>query len=273
MEKVLVTGADGYLGACIFNQLLNDKNKIVHKLKGRLHEITPSSLDYDLVIHCAGALRHRKGQHAEANSEGTKKLIDGLKGNAKIIYISSKSIYGTKKRGTVNENTFPQPDDDYGKSKYKGELLVFNSGSPYIIIRSSTLYGLGVNNPGRAFPFVAMHKLYTGHDIEIYIPDPFHEYLYVMDLANIVLKLLRIPQSWNNVFNVAGPKQSLISLITSIEKYLKTNATTIGNVHKITKERNDGFFMDCTKLERFISETYFTPTDTIVKRMGKSVVS
>ncbi len=62
MGKVLITGAQGYLGACIFNELSKDKLKIVQKLNIKLEDIKPKSLKYDIIIHSAGALRNRMDQ-------------------------------------------------------------------------------------------------------------------------------------------------------------------------------------------------------------------
>lgn len=273
MEKVLITGANGYLGACVFEELSSNKTKLVQKLKCRLDEIKPLSLDYDMVIHCAGALRHRNGEHSNSNTEGTKKLISGLKQNTKLVYISSKSIYGTKLTGTFTEHSTPKPDDDYGISKYKGELLVQESGLPYINIRSSTLFGLGVNNLGIAFPSVALQQLFQGHNISLYSPDVFHEYLYVKDLASIISKLIESPVNWNEAYNVSGPKQSLSVLINAIAKNLNNILTSTGRVQTIEKESNSGFFLDSSKLIKTIGEDIYTPNEIVIKHMCEYIQS
>lgn len=273
MEKVLITGADGYLGACVFEELSANKTKLVQKLKCRLDEIKPLSLDYDMVIHCAGALRHRSGEHSNSNTEGTKKLINGLKKSTKFVYISSKSIYGTKLTGTLTEHSTPKPDDEYGISKYKGELLVQESGLPYINIRSSTLFGLGVNNLGIAFPSVALQQLFQGRNINLYTPDVFHEYLYVKDLASIISKLIEKPINWNDVYNVSGPKQFLSFLINDIAKYIDDILPNMGKVQKIEKESNSGFFLDSSKLIKTIGENIYTPNEIIIKQMCEYIQS
>jgi nucleoside-diphosphate-sugar epimerase len=273
MEKVLITGANGYLGACIFDELSVDKTKTVHRLQGRLDEIKPGTLDYDLVVHSAGALRIRKDQNMKTNAEGTLSLVNGLTKRTKIIYISSKSIYGTKSEGYITEKMIPKPDDEYGISKYEGELAILESGLPFIILRSSTLFGLGVNNLGSAFPSIAMLQLYNGNDINLHIPDLLEEYLYVKDLASIISKLISIPNSWNNVFNVSGPKQALSALINVIEHYLKKNTANIGRIHKITKVQNNKFYLDSSKIENAIGRKIYTPNEIIIGRMVEYIRS
>jgi dTDP-4-dehydrorhamnose reductase len=268
MEKILVTGAKGYLGTCVFEVLSWDKTNSVHKLEGRLEEIVPNSLKYDLVVHCAGALRHREGQHQKSNTEGTKKLIAGLSQRTKLIYISSKSIYGTKLQGRFTEQNYPQPDDDYGRSKYEGELEILKSKQPYIILRSSTLFGLGINNLGPAFPSKAMLELYEGNDIKLHTPDVAHEYLFVRDLAQIISKLKGLTTCWNHIFNVSGKQKPLSELVYSIENHLKINANCRGQIIKTVKRLNPCFFLDSSKLCNVIGEDMLTPTNLVVQEMA-----
>ncbi len=271
MEKVLITGSSGYLGACIFQEA--EKSRHVHKLEGRLENIRPESLDYDMVIHCAGALRHRKGQHRSANEEGTKKLIKGLKRPAKFIYISSKSIYGTQRKGLLSEKSIPQPDDDYGITKYASELAVIESGYPYIIIRPSTLIGLGLNNPGPAFPSIAMQQLASGNDVHLFTPDISHEYLYVWDLAKILLQMTDNPLCWNDIFNIAGPKRSLHHLFDIIEEFFSSRSFSAGKINKIQKEPVESFFLDYTKLDKIMGGIQFTPDEEIIEKTGLYFIS
>lgn len=269
MEKVLVTGASGYLGACIYKDL--SKTWSVDKLQIRLEKIKPASLDYDLVVHCAGALRYRKGQHQSANAEGTRKLIRGLKKKTKFVYISSKSIYGLGYEGTFNEEVTPEPNDDYGITKYEGELAVIESGFPYIIIRPSTLIGLGVNNLGPAFPSVIIQTLYSGNDINLFDPDVMHEYLDVMDLARIVSRLIETKNSWNEIYNSAGPKRSLHNLVCLIEKQIALISDNPGKVNKINKEPSGSLFLDSSKLENILGKDIYTPDEKIVELIGEFI--
>lgn len=267
MEKIIVTGANGYLGACVFDLLSQDKANDVHKLTGRLEEIEAGSLSYDLVVHCAGALRCREGQHQTCNADGTKYLINGLSNKSKLIYISSKSIYGTNLEGQFSELDYPQPDDDYGRSKYEGELEILKSRLPYVILRSSTLFGLGIDNLGPAFPSKAMLELHKGNDINLHTPDVAHEYLYVKDLAQIISKIKALPACWNQIYNVSGKLESLSSLILSIENYLKTNANALGQIVKTPKSLNKSFYLDSSKLWQALGEEILSPTEHVHREM------
>lgn len=271
MGKILVTGASGYLGGCVFNALNQDKANCVHRLAGRLKEIKPHSLNYELVVHCAGALRYRKGLHQESNVQGTKNLISGLNQETKLIYISSKSIYGSHLEGLFSEKNAPQPDDDYGKTKYEGELAILNSGLPYIILRPSTLFGLGVHNMGSVFPAKAMLDLYKGKDIKLYTPDVLHEYLYVKDLVQIILKIKEMPACWNQIFNASGRQEPLSALVYSIEDYLKESAQPVGRILKTPQRASKSFYLDSTKLWNAMGEQICSPTEVVIQGMGEYI--
>ena len=266
MEKILITGANGYLGACIYSNLSNTNT--VEKLQGRLEEIKPKSIDCDIVIHSAAALRHRTGKHQKSNAEGTRKLLKGLKKKTKIVYISSGSVYGKGLEGVFSEQSPVHPFDDYAKTKYEGELAVLESGFPYIIIRAGALFGLGHNNPGITFPSLAMQRLYHGHNINLFTPDVMHEYLYVWDLVSIIEQLMIKPDSWNKTFNATGPRRSLHQLINTIVNNLKKYNIKIGKVNMIDKNPTPGFFLDNTFLEETIGKINYTADTVIIKKLG-----
>jgi len=271
LEKILVTGANGYLGACVVEEL--KKKYSIEKLKERLEYIKRESLNFDMVIHCAGALRYRKGQHQSANADGTRRLLKGFKSRTKVVYISSKSVYGIGLEGDFTESVAPRPSDDYGKSKYEGELAIIESGFPYIILRSSTLFGLGVNNLGPSFPSSAMKRLANGENITLFSPDVFHEYLYVRDLASVVSKLLKNSNSWNNIFNISGPKRSLHQLISKIINNLKDRKIDTGIVHKVDQSEQKLFYLNSSKLLSLLANNIYTSDKQIVDQMGDFILS
>ncbi len=273
MDKILITGSSGYLGACILALLRSQGNFEIDTLKGRLEDIEPKSLDYDLVIHSAAALRYRKNQQVDSNENGTRKLLEGLQKPAKIVYISSKSVYGTKRNGVLNEESALFPDEEYGVTKRSGEVDVVASQMPYLILRSSTLFGLGIDNLGYAFPSTATKKLASGDDINLFTPDVNHEYLYVKDLANIVARLIDTDESWNNIYNVSGPTHSLLSLFKEIEEQLKSASISPGSIQRVQQTMDKQFFLDSSKLENLLESDIYTPTVEIVKEMINYIFS
>lgn len=271
MEKILVTGSSGYLGATVY-KILHKTGK-VDKLQCRLEQIRPRTLSYDIVIHCAGALRYRTGEHIKSNAEGTRYLIEGLNPDARIVYISSKSVYGIDLEGVFTEETIPEPSDDYGKSKYLGERALLESDHPYIILRASTLFGLGVDNLGPAFPSLVIQNLLLGRSITLFTPDVNHEYLYVWDLAQIVAKLVLKQECWNNIFNISGRARSLHQLIRLILDKHKDHGFSSAKLIETYRKPPKSFFLDSSRIEKVIGKKFNTDDQQVVQKMFEFLIT
>lgn len=219
MEKILLTGAHGYLGACIHQQV-RQRGRLVEALTIRLEHIAPRSLDYDYVIHCAGALRHRSDIFA-GNVEGTQHLLRGLAQPTPIVYLSSRGVYSLGLTTPLTEESPTEPLDDYGLSKRRAEDLIMESGHPYLILRATTLFGLGVNNLGRSFPAQALHAWQQGQTVTCYTPEREHDYLYVHDLASWILQMAKPGGHWNQIVNVAGQARSLTQLLVKLSAHFQ----------------------------------------------------
>lgn len=140
--KVYVTGASGKLGRSVMRTIpqaiivnLRDENLDILNLRKMLSKATH-------VIHLAGSLKFDdKEELWRANYGLTKKLVDALPKNARIIYASSISVYGKKlAKLPADENTLCQPDSEYAKSKYAAEKEIARH-KDHVILRIGPIYG------------------------------------------------------------------------------------------------------------------------------------
>lgn len=214
-KKVLITGWRGYLGSVLMAELSTSGFNVTG-LPGRLGEIDPGSLDFDFVVHSAGALRHRPDEHMLANAEGTRSLVEGLVRPTPIVYISSRGVYRDQYGELLSESSPTGPDDSYGQSKLLGEQIILESGYPSLMLRSSTLVGWGVDQAGRSFLGKAVQNVLNGQAITRYLPDRSHDNLYVWDAARIVHWFLNHPASIHGIYNMGGPRRSLHALFDLI---------------------------------------------------------
>ncbi|MBN1621644.1 MAG: NAD-dependent epimerase/dehydratase family protein [Endomicrobiales bacterium] len=167
--KILVTGANGFVGSHIVESLLEKGHKVaclvrktsnLNWLKDKQIEykygdiIEPETLtdpvkEADAVIHAAGVVRALKREtYFKVNQEGTKNLVESiLKNNPKLkklIYISSQAAVGPST--TNRPKSLDEPDNPvsfYGKSKLQGEkeLKILYNKVPYTILCPSSVYG------------------------------------------------------------------------------------------------------------------------------------
>ena len=180
VSKVLVTGAQGYLGAKIVSQLrhhglhpiltgrraaenihvcdlLNKSN--VHKL---FNLVTP-----DLVIHCAAYVPERfEDYNDDETARKNLTIIENLLSvsSCPFIYISSMTVYGSGGRFPKHESEAGDPLTAYGRSKWEGEQLLKDAKIPAIAIRIPGLFGFPrmeglVANIIKALKNAETHKL------------------------------------------------------------------------------------------------------------------
>lgn len=180
-KKVLVTGANGFVGSHIVDTLLRrgyDVRAMVRKssnlewLERKDVELVYGTLDdreamnlavkgANAVIHNAGVIASQERYHYyKANSEGTRLLLEAVIENApdisRFVYVSSQAAGGpTPTPGLRTEAQESEPVTHYGRSKLvaEGHLAKFDDQLPITIIRPPSIYG------PRDIAFLTMFKM------------------------------------------------------------------------------------------------------------------
>jgi nucleoside-diphosphate-sugar epimerase len=155
--KILLTGANGFLGRCIYTKIVAEgveifqtsrngfNNTIACDLTSKiavkmlLENITP-----DVIIHCAAFVPKISSdyQNNKMTSINSIMLKNILKFSiSKIIYISSMTVYGYSGKQIRLESDLLQPESAYAKSKFDGENLLKYDGRDSLIIRIPGLFG------------------------------------------------------------------------------------------------------------------------------------
>lgn len=177
--KIVVTGAGGFIGSHLCEQLLGNSDHEVTGIDGMMgagsawrnlrqllsHErfrfvqgdlkhlhLLEQLRDAEIVYHLAGMPGVRSSWGADFqkysvnNIEVTQRLLEACAALPirRFIYASTSSIYG-EKSGSVPEDARPAPLSPYGVSKLTGEYLchvyAHNHQLPVVILRFFTMYG------------------------------------------------------------------------------------------------------------------------------------
>ena len=171
MKKVLVTGATGFLGKYVVEELVehgyqvrafgrNSKvgrsleNTSVSFFQGDLtkaDDVLEACKGMDMVVH-AGALSTVWGpweDFYQANVLGTKYVLEACRqtGIQRLVYVSSPSIYAAPKdQLAIKESDAPEENNlnNYIRSKLASEKLFKDYPDvPSIILRPRGLFGIG----------------------------------------------------------------------------------------------------------------------------------
>lgn len=224
--KVLVTGANGFIGSHIVEELAREgfnvtcmvrKTSDLKWLSGCKAAFTTCDLSaevdfsdavrgYDAIVHSAGVLRAiDKNKYYEINRDATKRLaLSALEHNPslkKFIYISSLAAQGPA-NGPECGNADPgseKPISDYGKSKLAGEreLKVLEGKIPCTILRPAAVYGPRDKDIFLFFKLVSMGlrpKLFKKCSLQL---------LFVQDLAKAVVAALGSGATGFNIYPLA----------------------------------------------------------------------
>lgn len=136
--RILLTGASGFLGRIIAEELKDHKviplSNSGSGIRADLSCEVPSLPVLDLVIHAAGKAHlvprtdDEKRAFVDVNVNGTRNLLEGLDEiveNIKgFVFISSVSVYGKSAGAMISEKEMLLAEDPYGLSKIEAEKLV-----------------------------------------------------------------------------------------------------------------------------------------------------
>lgn len=154
MKKILITGANSYIGTSFENWVKQYGDMyIVDTISVRDDKWREKSfIGYDSVLHVAG-IAHIKETHKNfqlyykvnrdlAVEVAKKAKKDGVK---QFVFLSSMSVYGIDK-GVITKDTIPTPKTSYGKSKLEAEKIINKLSSDKFIVailRPPMVYGEG----------------------------------------------------------------------------------------------------------------------------------
>ena len=224
MARILLTGAKGYLGSAVAARL-DALAQDWEPLSTRLEQVAPSSLAHSVVIHCAGALRHRPGDWQRSNVGGMAHLLAGLREPARIVLASSRSVYGTASADTrLTESFALAPRDGYGASKLAAEHLLRKSVHAGMCVRLTTLFGHSPQGACPSLPNLAMQSLRQSKTVHLVQRDVTVDYLAVADAAHLLVALALQPPIMAPAINLAGRPRSLHGLMQTLAQvYAETS--------------------------------------------------
>lgn len=153
--KILITGANGQLGTEL-RKLLDERGIEYRATDATELDITNADTvnsyfaDFkpEIVYHCAAYTAVDKAEdegkkiNQVVNVEGTANLAKAAAAvDATLIYISTDYVFDGDAKEIYTVDDKPAPRNEYGRTKYEGELAVQKYAKKYYIIRTSWVFG------------------------------------------------------------------------------------------------------------------------------------
>lgn len=256
MTKVLVTGANGFVGNRIAECFLASDMQVTCASRGPFSPPEGSQLcvvgdihagtdwtsalqDIDVVVHAAARVhvmndsaKNPLEEFRHVNVEGTLSLARqaARAGIKRFVFLSSIKVNGeqtvTGKPFTADD--FPAPTDPYGISKYEAEQglqnLARETGMEIVIIRPVLVYGPGV----RANFLAMMRWLYRGIPLPLGAINNRRSLVALDNLVDLIRICARHPAAANEIFLVSDAHDlSTTELLQGMARALKKKACLI----------------------------------------------
>jgi len=204
LNKVLITGADGMVGSYAdFGIKTNRRSLDVTDLKEVLNVCKKHKPE--AIIHLAAETDvdrcERDPEYAYmVNSVGTYNMAVAAKESGiKLVYVSTAGVFDGQKKTFYTEKDEPNPQNNYGRSKYLGELAIKGMLKDYIIARVCWMFGGG---PEKDQKFVAkIIRQLDNKEIKV-VTDQIGSPTYGKDLILGIKKLLQ--EDARGIYNLAN---------------------------------------------------------------------
>lgn len=201
MIKLLVTGYKGFIGKNIYNSLIEFGNCVVDTFsKGD----TLPNKDFDIIIHCAGVTPstvNSNYDYIESNVTLTKQILDKYS-NSKIIFFSTKDIYGMPNVDIIYEKTIPYNQSFYGITKFIAEKLIMAESNNYVILRLPAV--VGIDSPS-TFITKMVSNILQNKEVVIYNGNKkFNSIIHVDDVVSIIKYIIQNGYIINEEYNISS---------------------------------------------------------------------
>jgi UDP-glucose 4-epimerase len=261
--SILVTGGAGFIGSHLAEKLINEGYNVIiidNLSRGNLNNllnvresvkfIKGDIRDYNLmndliknsevIFHLASLSRvipciKDPELCFKVNVEGTE-IIARLssKYGKKLIFSSSREVYGTAKYIPVDEDHPLNPENPYGISKVYAEKIIEtyakNYKLSYVILRLSNVYG--ERDFDRVIPIFIENAL-NNKSLIVYGVDKLLDFIYIDDVVNALVKSMYVNE--NYILNIgSGVGTRILELAELIKRILNRN------VNIVIKEKRKG---------------------------------
>lgn len=306
-KKVLVTGADGFIGSHLVEMLVRDGYAVTALSQynsfnywgwledigclGRVKVVAGDIRDpyfcreiadgQDMIFHLAALIAipysySAPDSYVDVNIRGTLNICQAARdmGVGRVIHTSTSEVYGTARYVPIDEKHPLQPQSPYSASKIGADALAmsFHSsfGLPLTVVRPFNTYG--PRQSARAVIPTIISQIASGKtEIAIGDASPTRDFNYVEDTCRAFLLLAESEAAIGEVVNVGSNFEiSIKDTFELINRLMKSNARLVVDQQRIRPEKSEVYRLWCdnSKIRELVG---FQPGHDIEAGLRKTI--
>ncbi|MDH4317585.1 MAG: NAD-dependent 4,6-dehydratase LegB [Desulfobulbaceae bacterium] len=278
MQRVLVTGADGFIGSHLVETLVRkgyrvrafvlynsfnswgwldslDKEIIdsVEVMTGDVRDpfgVSTSVKGCDAILHLAALIAipysyHSPSTYIETNVQGTLNIMQAARehGVRKVVHTSTSEVYGTARFVPITEDHPYQPQSPYSASKIGADQVAMSYyhafDLPVTVIRPFNTYG--PRQSARAvIPSVIIQIAAGQRLLKLGSLSPTRDFNYVADTVSGFIKVMESEKSVNEIINIGSNFEvSIGELVSLISEVMGVEIRVITDQQRLRPEKSE----------------------------------
>ena len=305
-SKILITGADGFIGSHLTEMLLKLGNHIkalvyynsfnywgwLDNIKHPNLEIVTGdvrdphfckyiSKNIDIIFHLAALIAIpysyiAPDSYVDTNIKGTLNICQAAKENQvkKVIITSTSEVYGTAKYVPIDEKHPKQPQSPYSASKIGADMMALSFHNafelPVVIARPFNTYG--PRQSARAIiPSIIIQIANGIKEIKLGDLTPTRDFNFVKDTCQGFIELADCNAAIGKEVNISSNNEiSMRETLYLIAKLMEADIKFIEDTQRI-RPKNSEVFRLCGDNSKIKELTGFTPQFSIEQGLTETI--
>lgn len=306
-KKILITGADGFIGSHLTEMLYKEGAQIkalsqynsfnnwgwledveclndIEVLNGDIrdpHYCKEITKDTDIVFHLAALIAIpysyvAPSSYVDTNITGTLNILQACKENNvnRLLHTSTSEVYGTAQYVPIDEKHPIQPQSPYSASKIGADNMAmsfYNAFNlPVTIVRPFNTYG--PRQSARAVIPTIISQIANGEkSIKLGDVSPTRDFNYVLDTCKGFIELANCDEAIGEIVNIGSNFEiSVGDTLNIIKKLMNSDVEFITEEQRLRPEKSEVFRLWCDN-SKIKSLTGFSPTYSIEEGLKKTI--
>jgi len=277
-KKILVTGADGFIGSHLVEQLIKEGQKVkafvyynsfnhwgwldtfpkeileeIEIFAGDIRDpngVRESMKNVDEVFHLAALIAipfsyHSPDSYVDTNIKGTLNVLQAARdlGTKRILVTSTSEVYGTAQYVPIDEHHPFQGQSPYSATKIGADRLAesfyCSFDLPITIVRPFNTYG-SRQSARAVIPTIITQLLSGVEGIKLGAITPTRDFNYVKDTANGFIEIAKSDKTIGEEINIATQQEiSIGQLAQELIRQINPKAKIICDEQRLRPKKSE----------------------------------